>query len=99
MPTLLDPRHEAFAQARAREALLIDAYESAGFVRHRGHPSRLARKAEVAERIAELRVLQTDLEETSPVGLLASLRRLITAGEASDNPTLANAARPAIVAA
>ena len=97
MPALLDPRHEAFAQARARGALLIDAYESAGFVRHRGHPSRLACKAEVADRIAELRALQTDLEETSPTGLLASLRRIIKAGEASDNPTLVNAARLAIV--
>ena len=48
MPALRDPRHEAFAQARAKGALLIDAYESAGFVRHRGHPSRLALKREVA---------------------------------------------------
>jgi phage terminase small subunit len=55
MPALRDPRHEAFAQARAKGALLIDAYESAGFVRHRGHPSRLALKLDVAHRIAELR--------------------------------------------
>jgi len=97
MPILQDPRHEAFAQARARGALLIDAYESAGFVRHRGHPSRLALKDEVAERIAELRVLQTDIEDVSPLGLLASLRRIIKAGESSENPTLVNAARLAIV--
>jgi hypothetical protein len=97
MPTLRDPRHEAFAQARARGALLIDAYESAGFVRHRGHPSRLALKDNVAERIAELRALQTDVEDTSPLGLLASLRRIIKAGEGSENPTLVNAARLAIV--
>ena len=79
MPILQDPRHEAFAQARARGALLIDAYESAGFVRHRGHPSRLALKDEVAERIAELRALQTEIEDVSPLGLLASLRRIIKA--------------------
>jgi len=77
--------------------LLIDAYETAGFVRHRGHPSRLACKAEVAERIAELRRLQVHIEETSLTGLLASLRRIIKAGEGSDNPTLVNAARLAIV--
>ena len=67
MPTLRDPRREAFAQARAKGALLIDAYESAGFVRHRGHPSRLALKEEVAERIAELRALQTEIEDVSPL--------------------------------
>ncbi|HLZ81982.1 MAG TPA: hypothetical protein VKQ54_00340 [Caulobacteraceae bacterium] len=97
MPVLQNRRHEAFAQARARGALLIDAYESAGFVRHRGHPSRLALKHDVAERIAELRVSQTDLEDTSPHGLLASLRRIIKAGENSRIPALLNAARLAIV--
>ena len=97
MSALQDRRHEAFAQARAKGALLIDAYESAGFVRHRGHPSRLALKDKVAERIAELRAMQTDIEDTSPPGLLASLRRIIKAGETSENPTLVNAARLAIV--
>jgi hypothetical protein len=97
MPTLENPRYEAFAQARARGVLLIDAYEAAGFVRHRGHPSRLALKDEVAERIAELRVLQSEMEAVSPVGLLASLRRIIKAGESSENPTLVNAARLAIL--
>ena len=97
MPVLQNRRHEAFAQARARGALLIDAYESAGFVRHRGHPSRLALKHDVADRIAELRVSQTDIEDTSPLGLLASLRRIIKAGENSENPALVNAARLAIV--
>jgi hypothetical protein len=97
MPALQNPRYEAFAQARAKGALLIDAYESAGFVRHRGHPSRLALKDNVAERIAELRAMQTDIEDTSPQGLLASLRRIIKAGEGSENPTLVNAARLAVV--
>ena len=97
MPALRDPRHEAFAQARAKGALLIDACESAGFVRHRGHPSRLALKDEVAERIAELRASQTEAEDVSLAGLLASLRRIIKAGEGSENPTLVNAARLAIV--
>jgi hypothetical protein len=97
MPALQDPRHEAFAQARAKGALLIDAYESAGFVRHRGHPSRLALKDKVAERIAQLRASQTEAEDVSPAGLLASLRRIIKAGETSENPALVNAARLAIV--
>jgi hypothetical protein len=37
-----------------RKALVIDGYESGGFVPHRGHPSRLAYRAEVADRIAEI---------------------------------------------
>jgi len=81
MPALQNARDEAFAQARAKGALRIDAYESAGFVRHRGHPSRLTWKPEVAERIAELRALQTDLQDVSLLGLLASLRKVIKAGE------------------
>jgi hypothetical protein len=97
MPIFHNRRYEAFAQARARGALLADAYESAGFVRHKGHPSRLACKTDVAERIAELRAQQTQIEDVSPMGLLASLRRIIRAGEGSENATLVNAARLAIV--
>ncbi len=97
MPTLENPRYEAFAQAHAKSALLIDAYESAGFVRHRGQPSLLALQDEVAERIAEFRALQTDKENVSPFGLLASLQRIIKAGEVSENPTLVNAAPVAIL--
>ena len=97
MSTLSNPRYEAFAQARAKGALLTDAYESAGFVRHRGRPSRLAVRPEVAERIAELRAQQSEAEDVSLVGLLASLRRIIKAGESSENPTLVNAARLAVL--
>lgn len=85
MPTLENPGYEAFAQARANGALLIDAYESAGFVGHRGHPSRLALKNEVVERLAEVRAL------------LASLRRIIKVGEGAENPAPVNAARLAIL--
>ena len=97
MPTLSNPRYEAFAQARAKGALLIDAYESAGFVRHRDHPSRLAWKPGVAERIAELRKLQTYMEDLTLNGLLVSLGRIIRAGAGSDTPALANAARLAVL--
>jgi hypothetical protein len=77
MPTLENPRYENFAQARAKGALLNDAYESAGFVPHRGHPSRLAYRAEVAERIAELRAAQTLADDdTAPVALLADRAKI-----------------------
>ncbi len=97
MPTLENPRYEASAKACAKSALLIDAYESAGFVRHRGHPNRLALKNEVAEGLAEVRALQTNMEHVGHVGMLASLRRIIKAGEGWEKPALVNTARPAIL--
>jgi hypothetical protein len=76
---------------------LNDTYESAGFVLHKGHPSRLAYRAEVAERIAELRALQAEAESHTPLALLTTLRRIIKAGEGSENPVLVREARLAIV--
>ena len=61
MPTLENPRYEAFPQARAKRTWLIDAYESAGFVGRRGDRCRLALKDEVADQIAELRAPQTEM--------------------------------------
>ena len=54
MPTLTDPRAEAFAVARARGANLEDAYDLAGFAGGQGHASRFAKRRQVAARIREL---------------------------------------------
>ncbi len=54
MPTLTDPRAEAFAHARARGANLEDAYELAGFAGGQGHASRFAQRPRVAARVREL---------------------------------------------
>jgi hypothetical protein len=54
MPTLTDPRAEAFAVARARGANLEDADELAGFAGGQGHASRFAMRAKVAARVHEL---------------------------------------------
>lgn len=97
MPTLKNPRYEAFAQARAKGALLNDAYEGAGFVLHRGHPSRLAFRTEVAERIAELRAELKPPVDRSPGALLDALLRIIKAGEGAENPSVLKEARLAIV--
>jgi hypothetical protein len=97
MPTLDNPRYEAFAQARAKGALLNDAYESAGFVPHRGHPSRLAYRAEVSERIAELRAAQSLAQDNTPIALLSALTRIIKAGEGAEGPAVVREARLAIV--
>jgi hypothetical protein len=87
MPTLEDPRHEAFAQARAKGATLDDAYEDAGFVPGRGHGHRLAHRDEIAKRIAELRAAQGALTQANAQAVIAALLRIAAAGE-----NLANAA-------
>ena len=54
MPVLKNPRHEAFAQARAAGKGYEEAYASAGFKPHPGNAYRLSKKEEVLRRIAEI---------------------------------------------
>ena len=93
MPLLQKPRHEAFAQARAKGALLDDAYEDAGFTPGNGHASRLACRPEVAERIAELRAAQVDLTEASAQAVIGALLRIAKASEALATPAGVKEAR------
>ena len=86
MPILQNPRHEAFAQARARGAALKDAFEDAGYAPDRSHASRLGREPMVAERIAELRAQQVDIAEAGPHAVIAALLRMAKAGEAEATP-------------
>ncbi len=87
MPILQNPRHEAFAQARAKGALLKDAFEDAGFAPDTSHASRLGREAGVAERIAELRAGQSDLDGAGPHALIGALLRAAKAAEADVSPS------------
>jgi hypothetical protein len=86
MPILQNPRHEAFAQARAKGALLDDAYEDAGFVPERGNACRLAKRPEVAARIAELRADNSALGDFNRQGMIASLLRIAKASEDHSSP-------------
>lgn len=54
MPTLRDPRHELFCQNIATGIGATDAYEAAGYARHRQNASRLMTRADIRCRIAEL---------------------------------------------
>ena len=87
MPILQNPRQEAFAQARAKGALLDDAYEIAGFAPGHRHASRLARQPDVAERIGELLVARTEAKPTDARTVIAALLRLADAGPAVANPS------------
>jgi hypothetical protein len=86
MPILQHPRHEAFAQARAKGARLDDAYEDAGFAPGNGHASRLALRPEVAERIGELRADCSELTESNTQAVIGALLRISKAGEALASP-------------
>jgi hypothetical protein len=55
MPRLQNRRHEGFAQCRARDHRLEEAFEQAGYPPHRGKASRLISRSEVAMRVNELR--------------------------------------------
>ena len=76
MPVLPNPRHESFAQARAKGARLDDAYEDAGFAPGNGHASRLALKTEIAERIAELRAADEELSGANVPAVIMALLRI-----------------------
>lgn len=54
MPTLSNPRHELFAQARARGAPAITAYIEAGYTPDRGNAAKLTTKNNIKARIEEL---------------------------------------------
>jgi hypothetical protein len=75
MPVLKNPRHETFAQLRAKGAGLEDAYEDAGFAPYKGNASRLASQDLVAERIAELRAELVD-QAVNRGTILAALMRI-----------------------
>jgi hypothetical protein len=97
MPTLTNLRHEAFAQARAKGARLDEAFEAAGFVLIRGHSSRLARRPDVAERIAELRELKPGPKIATPVVVINALLHLAHAGIRAANPGIVREARLALL--
>jgi hypothetical protein len=82
MPLLPNPRHEAFAQARAQGARLEIAYEDAGFAAGQGHACRLAAQPAVAARIAEIREEQADLHAARPQAVIAALLKVAKANEA-----------------
>lgn len=54
MPALKNPKHEAFAQGRAKGLSQDEAYVAAGYASNEGNAGRLNRNEQVVARIAEL---------------------------------------------
>jgi len=82
MPPLQNPSHEAFAQARSKGACLQDAYEDAGYPPDRSHACRLAKRDDVAARVAELRQAREKAEECEPHMIIDALIRMARDSEA-----------------
>ena len=99
MPILQNPRHETFAQARAKGALLDDAYEDAGFSPGNGHASRLALRPEIAERIGELRAERSELTESNTQAVIGALLRIAKASETLASPAGIKEARETLLQA
>ena len=96
MPVLQNPRHEAFARARARGVTLDAAYEMAGFAPGNGHASRLASRPKVAERIGELIVAGEQAAGADSHTVIAALLRLAEAAPSVANPVAILEARLAL---
>jgi hypothetical protein len=71
MPTLKNPGHESFAQARAKGMGVKAAYVEAGYRPDYGSASKVGRRKEVVARVAELRL--RDPDRADPAAIIAQL--------------------------
>jgi hypothetical protein len=99
MPALENPRYEVFAIARARGALLEDAYGHAGFAARKGHAWRIANRPEVQARIAELRAERSTVEEVFPRTIINVLMHLAHVNDALGTPAGARETRASLLEA
>jgi hypothetical protein len=99
MSPLENPRHEAFAVARAKGATLQDAFEDAGFPPDRAHACRLAKRDDVAARVADLRAAREKAEESEPHMIIDALIRMARDSEALKTPAGLKEARLALLEA
>ncbi len=99
MPPLQNPSHEAFAQARAKGACLQDAYEDAGYPPDRSHACRLAKREDVAMRVAFLRAEREKAEESEPQMIIDALVRMARDSEALKTPAGVKEARLSLLEA
>jgi len=76
MPVLINNRRELFAQLLFQGFTAVDAYEKAGFKRHDGNSSMLARNPEIeASRLAEIRGEMASEKTGLPLGTNAIAAR------------------------
>jgi hypothetical protein len=87
VPTLENPRHEAFAQALARGSSATAAYVEAGYKPNRHNAAALARKQHILARVSELQEEQLAIHQQATAQAAANaqvtIESLITEAEAA----------------
>ena len=95
MSILSNPKHELFAQERAKGAGPSEAYEKAGFKRHPGNAHRMSANERISARVEEILTQSAErcgvtvdriTEELAKIGF-ADIRKVMRWGESVAIPT------------
>lgn len=81
MSVLKNQRHELFAQALAKGASQVDAYEQAGYQPSRSAATRLAADVSICERVAELAERSAARTEVTAAAITARLLNIADVAE------------------
>lgn len=84
MSVLKNPKHEAFAQARASGKSADEAYQIAGFRPHRGNAHRLSTKENVKRRVQEIVGRVAEKAEWTAADRLSTLATIARAAVEKD---------------
>lgn len=76
MPALRNVQHEAFALEVAEGRTLLEAHKAAGYVPEPGNAKRLRKRADVSERIAELRREAAEFANVRRVRVVVEVDRI-----------------------
>lgn len=87
MPVLENPRHEKFAQLRAKGKTADEAYEGAGFKPNRGNAARLNANDNIRKRIEEITSRVAEKAEWTAADRMMSLKAIHDASLSEDRRT------------
>ena len=93
MPVLRNPKHERFAQERAKGVTADDAYVTAGYSENRSNAARLSANELVTARVAELQHRVAEITNVTLAGITEDLARIAKKAEALDDTAGLSVAR------
>lgn len=97
MPALSNPKHERFAQLRAKGLTADDAYAEAGYSPNRQNAHRLTTNDDILRRVAELQERAAQRTEITVAGITERLLAIATKGEAASDAALLAVARASLM--